>query len=152
MLYLSTSMWKIKRHANYTKTLIGLAILVSFSFLALFGLSLSMTTDEHGMMSNCPFMSGEEAICPMQIGEHIAKWQQAVTGIPQKSVGIAFAVLFALVSWHFLSRFVLQGSTAITSTLARLKRERGLPALFNIFHRLFSQGILHPKIYESSIV
>lgn len=145
-------MWKRKLNANYTKTLIGLAILVSFSFLALFGLFLSMTTDEHGMMSHCPFMSQTEVVCPMQAGEHIAKWQESVTGIPQKSMGISFAVLFALVSWYFLSRFLLQGSTAITSTLARLKRERGLPALFNIFHRLFSQGILHPKIYESSIV
>ncbi len=152
MLYLYTGMWEIKRYTNYTKTLIGLAIIVSFSFLALFGLSLSMTTDEHGMMSNCPFMSQTEVICPMQVGEHIAKWQQAVTGIPQKFMSLAFVALLTLVSWYFLSRFMSQGSTVIASVLRRLKRERGLPALFNIFHRLFSQGILHPKIYEATIV
>lgn len=145
-------MWKNKQRANYSMILTNAVILIAFSFLALFGLSLSMTTDEHGMMSNCPFMSQTEVVCPMQVGEHIAKWQHAVTGMPQKSMSIALAALLALASWHFLNRFLIQGNTAVTSAIERLKRERGLPALFNIFHRLFSQGILHPKIYEASTV
>lgn len=145
-------MWKSRYNGSNMISRIGAVILISFSFLALFGLSLSMTTDEHGMMSNCPFMSQTEVVCPMQAGEHIAKWQQAVTGIPQKSVGIAFVMFWVLASWHFTERFILRGNAAITSTLERLKRERGLSALFNIFNHLFSRGILHQKIYETNSV
>ncbi len=133
------------RKQKQSQKFIGVAavLVASFGFLALFGLPLSMTTDEHGMMSNCPFMSQVEVICPMQVGEHITKWQRAITGIPQEALDIALAVLIVLACWSL----ILREGALINTALQRLRRERGRSTLFNFLQLAFSQGILHPKIY-----
>jgi len=139
-------MWKRKRQVNTIALFAGVVTLVSFSFLALFGLSFSMTTDEHGMMSNCPFMSQTEVICPMQVGEHIAKWQQAITGLPQETFELVLVALVAFLCGQLIHRF-RQGGTSIDAVRQRLRRELGFSSTFNFLQLAFSQGILHPKIY-----
>src|SRR3990167_1279597 len=100
-------MWMSKRHVNNIVVLTGIVALVSFGFLALFSLSLSMTAKEHGQMPHCPFMSQVEVICPIQIGEHIAKWQHAITGIPPETLEFVLAVLVVLTCWRLFYWFFL---------------------------------------------
>lgn len=134
-------------HPHYHKTILSISLVVSFGFLALLGLPLSMMMNEHGQMSNCPFQSQTEVICPMQAGEHIAKWRHAITGIPREVLGLALAVLIVLACWRFIPRFSREGGATIDIVLQRLRHERGLSSTFNFLQFAFSQGILHPKIY-----
>jgi hypothetical protein len=64
-----------------------------FSVLAacLFGASpaFSMDMDQHGNMDGCVF-TGKTALCNMSVTEHISRWQNLFTAIPQKTLDVLF--------------------------------------------------------------
>jgi len=122
------------------------AAVIAFGLLALFGLPLSMTTNEHGQMANCPFMSQVQVFCQMGAGEHVREWQRAITGIPQKFFDVAITGLLVLLGWHFV-HILRQGSAAIAETVQRLRRRRKLAKCFNFLELALAQGILHPKVW-----
>ena len=54
-----------------------LTIVLGTMFLSFFHMSTGMNM--HSGMSDCPFMSHEETICPMSVMDHIGAWNNLLT-------------------------------------------------------------------------
>ena len=119
-----------------------------FLFIATFSLAFGVQVDEHGNMSNCPFTSGQTAVCPMGITEHIARWQQLfIMASPESNVFAS--LIFMSLTFIFLTLVirVLNFSSpklALSPPVTKNKRET---KLFDQFVKAFSQGIIHPRLY-----
>jgi hypothetical protein len=113
-------------------------------FFSLFHMSMGMDMSQG--MSDCPFMSHEEVICPMNLIDHIDAWKSTFL-----SVVSAFTVLFVAI-----------GAAVLIPSIAPnllLKIQFALPAVrkwlhakiytfsYRLLQELFSKGILHPKLY-----
>ena len=126
-----------------TFSILALVFLLGSMFVSLFHMS---NMDMHAGMSDCPFMSHEEVICPMNLADHIAVWKSAFSSVaPTITLLLAVAgtvVLLASVAPNLLRRFVHS-----PPPLARWIREK----IYTFYHRplqeLFSRGILNPKLY-----
>ena len=122
--------------------------LTSFIFMSILGIGVGMEMKD-GQMSSCPFTAGQEAMCQMNITEHIAQWQQAFLGIPTKGDFLALAVLlFAVALIPFAKQFFQLKK--LTESAARLfaYHKANLAKVFDPLLTAFSDGILNPKIYE----
>lgn len=128
-----------------SKLLIKSALL-TFIFVTLFGLNLSMQTHADGKMSNCPFMVGQSSMCQMPAGDHILKWQQMFVAIPQFSYFLFLSVVFFVSLTFLISQFTLASPN--TLTLKAYKTNHPENKLFNNLLLAFSDGIIHPKIYN----
>ncbi len=117
-----------------------------FVFIILFGLNLSMQIMEDGRMSNCPFTTGQSSMCQMPSGDHISKWQQTFIAIFQSAYYLIFLVPFIIVFRFLIYQFTL----ASPSTLAfhSYKIHHPDSKTFNYLLEAFSNGILHPKLYN----
>lgn len=127
------------------KKLLITSVLLTFIFVTLFGLNLSMQMHTDGSMSNCPLMIGQSSICQMSTTEHISWWQQLFTVTPQPS-SFLFLSLIIFVGLTFL---IFQFSLAPPSHISRKHYEQNYPEinLFNDLLRAFSDGILHSRLY-----
>lgn len=119
-----------------------------FLFVTVFSVTLGMKTDEHGNMSDCPFMSEYISVCPMGAIEHIAKWQQLFTAIFSQSDTLAFIMLLfftfiSLTIFAHISR-IFFFTSALSPPIVNHESET---TLFNPLVIIFSQGILHPRLY-----
>ena len=102
--------------------------------------------DMHAGMSDCPFMSHEEVICPMNLTDHIAVWKSVFSSVaPTLTLLLAIAgtaVLVASIAPNLIRRF-----TQSPPLLVRWIKEK----IYTFYHRplqeLFSNGILNPKLY-----
>lgn len=121
--------------------------LISFVFISILGIGVGIEMKD-GHMSSCPFTAGQEAMCRMNITEHIAQWQQAFLGIPTKGDFLILAVLLLAVA---LVPFAKQFSQLekLTESAARLFacHKTNLVKVFDPLLIAFSDGILNPKIY-----
>src|SRR3989338_1088227 len=81
---------------------------VLFLFTLLFSLS-AMTTDQRGVMMNCPFEHGMSSMCPMTVADHLSAWRELwFAVIPGQALSIAFiilAVVGGLLLFAVLQRF-----------------------------------------------
>lgn len=127
-----------------------LAIILAGVFIlsVTFGMMIGMQTNEHGMMSNCPFMSEQASVCPMSAMDHIAKWQGLFTAIVLKSnmSSSLFLLLLAVVIFLYVRLYVksIFFLFVLPPSFAHNKQEL---TLFNYLVILFSQGILNPRLY-----
>ena len=134
-----------------TAKIVLLIVTIPFVWLGAFGLIRHAGEMKSGMTtSGCLFDGGQE-VCAMNIGEHVAIWQNMFTSLPQTTdffqlVLIALAVLVVayilqnIVSWLLArdatrSRLYLQNSRSIH--------------FFDSLREAFSGGIINPKIYAS---
>ena len=121
-------------------------VLMSFVFMSVLGMG---TAD--GEMASCPFMAHQAAMCQMNVAEHIAKWQEAVTGIPIKL--LVFATI--LLTLAFAGPIKLRAqSKELPAFSARLLayHKINLGKVFDPLLVAFSSGILKPKIYAPAHV
>jgi len=127
-----------------------LAIMIAcgFMFAATFGMMIGMQTDEHGMMSGCPFISEQASVCPMGAMEHITKWQELFAAVLLKSNMVSSLVLLLLAVVIFLYVRVYVKSIFFLFAQSPLvaHKEQEL-TLFNYLVIIFSQGILNPRLY-----
>jgi len=120
--------------------------IIAFLVMSFWGL-YSMPMDEHGKMSNCPFM-GAAAVCRMNPLEHLAAWQNMFTIPPQKNI-LVFLILF-LVAFlaALLSRnFWRTRAKESVSTKSLYYKRTNAASIRNPLQEAFSDGILHPKIF-----
>ena len=112
-------------------------------FVSLFHMS---SMDMHAGMSDCPFMSHEEVICPMNLTDHIAVWKSVFSSVaPTLTLLFAIAgtaVLLASVAPNLLRRFVHS-----PPLIAIWIREKIYTFYYRPLQELFSKGILNPKLY-----
>jgi len=126
--------------------------LLSIIFLVSFGLVIGSASmgAEHASMVDCPLMAGDGALCPMGIFEHLGTWQTLARSMPERfgiimslSMMIAFFVLLIAQEkerWR-------QHSIRLSPLQALHERNFPDNKLFVFVKTLFSQGILHPKIF-----
>ena len=118
------------------KNILGVIVVFAFISLAVFGV-LTMVQSHHHE-PGCPFMTGEQSICPMGLLEHISAWRSTFTvSIPY--IFLLVVNLFFVISlWQFTyppnNLFLIS---------RRLKRNNN--SLNFLYQELFSQGILNPK-------
>lgn len=115
-----------------------LAVLVFFAYIALCVFSLFMLAGHLSHvgipMTDCPYMTGQHSVCPMDVASHITAWQDMVRTI--------------------LPTIVLIIITAAVFTTWRLNMEIGPPIFLrrrpdrqiSPYTELFARGILNPKI------
>lgn len=132
---------------------ITLFALLSFLLIAGLGLShsLGMEMRDDGTMDGCMF-GGRAEICPMTFAEHLSKWRDLFTAIPQKSIQLI--QLLVLLSSFAIAAFALRRHLLLPlfsyfSERWRfyIKNNPNLP-LFDRLRETFSQGILNPKIHD----
>lgn len=116
------------------------AILLTFVFVILFGLNLSMMFDKN--MSNCPFTSTNSSVCQMPATDHLSKWMETFTAVPVFSNFLIFAIIIFVSFKFFLPEF------ALAPPAFNYKRYKfNYPdKLFDSLAQAFSDGILHSKI------
>ncbi|MEK7583780.1 MAG: hypothetical protein AAB490_00920 [Patescibacteria group bacterium] len=128
--------------------------LLSIIFFISIGLVVgagSMGSD-HGSMVGCPFMMGEHVLCPMGILEHLATWQKLAGSIPDRfgmivSLSMVLSVFVLLVAQEMESW--RRCSIRLGPRQALYKRIFPNSILFVFVKKLFSQGILNPKIFTA---
>lgn len=128
-----------------------LIVLGIFSVLAacLFSASsdFSMEMDRHGNMDGCVF-TGKTTLCNMSVTEHISRWQNLFTAIPQKTLDLLLAISFALVAL-LVSNKIIRSPDEYQSPQQRLYvKQFAALGIVTPLQFAFSRGILHPKIYN----
>jgi hypothetical protein len=135
---------------KFAKIIILLAT-IPFVWLGAFGLIRHAGEMKSGMTtSGCLFDGGQE-ICAMNIGEHVAIWQNMFTSIPQTAdflqlVLIALAIIAVVFIYRntvfqFLERLVMRSRQYLLSSQPI--------HFFDSLREAFSRGIINSKIYAS---
>lgn len=113
---------------------------ISFLFISLFGLNLSMRMDKD-MMSTCPFMNNNSSVCQMPATDHLSKWLQTFVATSQLPYFVIILTVF-FVSFKFL----FSQLTLAPPSLRGYKRDYPESKLFNKLVLAFSDGLIHSKI------
>lgn len=121
-----------------------LTFLLGAMFVSLFHMSSGM--DMSGGMGNCPFMSHEEVLCPMNLADHLGAWESAfLATVP--TVVFLLAAVGAIAMVPTLAPYFLISEYKPIPILQRQLRERTYPFSYRSLQELFSNGILHPKLF-----
>ncbi len=124
-----------------------LLVLLTFVFISVFGMNMTMTMQKDGKMSNCPFMmNNSSSFCQMSVAEHIQKWQEMFAAIASRQISISF-ILAALLIPFIYSLTQLTLAPPLTQIFQRYSKEHPDIRAFNPLLSAFSNGILHPQVY-----
>lgn len=113
-------------------------------FFSLFHVSSGM--EMSGGMSDCPFMSHDEVLCSMTLTDHLSAWKTAFLSISPTltmlmlTVGAVALVVSVAPNLLFKRRHFIPIPN-------RLVRERTYSFSYRPLQELFSNGILHPKLF-----
>ncbi len=117
------------------KQKLSIVTLVVFITTAVFG--VMAITPLHYHEPGCPFMIGEQSICPMGLLEHIRAWQSTFTVLIPYIFLLIMILCLILILWSFTHppnlSFLVGQKTKQTSSHNLLYQE------------LYSGGILNPK-------
>ncbi|MBI4090494.1 MAG: hypothetical protein HY422_00550 [Candidatus Komeilibacteria bacterium] len=109
---------------------------------------------EHGAMIGCPFMEGDQTLCPMAAVEHLATWQGLAGSTPERFGIIAVISLVLTISLFLAAKEMERWKrSSISLGYRQALYERHFPdaRLFVIVKKLFSQGILNPKVFTAYV-
>lgn len=117
---------------------------VFFITFSIGGILLFSSTSDNGIMP-CPFMSHNQVICQMSSPDHVVHWQNMFTAIP--SIAMSLLVLLAI---NLLIGYSSSGSTDSSPPdgLRLYSNENPANRLYNYFVVIFSNGVLHPRLYS----
>lgn len=118
---------------------------MTFVFLGIFGVVVAdMGMNADGTMGmGCPFMQEQAVICTMDLLQHIAAWKNALASIPQQTMLLSALLLYAAFALSFLYQLSLHDRTTDRIRFRHGDRSVRTSAL----QELFSNGILHPKVF-----
>lgn len=128
-------------------TVFSLAAFVSLSVLGLWHMD-GMTANEEGGMGGCVFI-GKAMFCKMTVIEHISLWQRMFTVLPQDT-SMFFASLVFSAALVFTAKNILAPPKNYAPAHKLFLTNRQNFSSFNYLKEAFSQGILHPKIFENA--
>ncbi len=113
-------------------------------FLSLFHMSMGM--DMSGGTTDCPFMSHEEVICPMNLTDHLEAWKSVfLSTLPTLIPLLAFAGIAVFVT--SVAPNLLRKIEYASPPLQRWLEVRTYTFSYRPLQELFSNGILHPKVH-----
>jgi len=111
-------------------------------FMSLFHMSVGM--DMSTGMVDCPFASSQETLCTMTMTDHVEMWKSVFL-----SIAPAFALLLTgavmLIVFVFSNRVLKR--QYIRSIQSNYIREKNYTFSYRPLQELFSNGILHPKLF-----
>lgn len=120
---------------NIPQNILNITILALFLSVFIFGM-LSLPLSHHHE-PGCPFMVGEQSICPMGTLEHISVWKS----IFNTSATFIFVYLTFIFAGFYI--FKKNHPPNFLILLRRFKQDNFSDT--NLYQELFSQGILNPK-------
>lgn len=117
------------------KPIIAAFALSAFLAVGVFGM-MAMTGHHHE--PGCPFMPGEQAICQMDVFDHISAWQEAFSVVVPSLIVLLLAAAVVFYTWQ-------REWPPDISIRVRLRPQQQ-NQIANLYQELFSRGILNPKI------
>jgi hypothetical protein len=121
-----------------------LTFLLGAMFVSLFHMSMGM--DMSGGMTDCPFMAHEEVICPMNLADHIGAWKSVfLSVVPSLTLLLVVAGMTVFVA--SVAPNLLRKIEYASPPLQRWLEVRTYTFSYRPLQELFSNGILHPKIF-----
>lgn len=130
---------KFDLHSIYTKV-IALLVVTTYILVPVYLFwHMEHMADSH-MMSDqdCPYITGHNAVCPMDISEHLSTWQNIKVILP--------IIKFLTAHSNFLFVSLICLSLLVTQLVSYLQRQKYRHVQL-LFTSLFSQGILNGKAY-----
>lgn len=125
---------------KFTSYLI-LAFLLGAMFVSLFHVSGGMNMS--GGMTDCPFMVHEEAVCAMNLTDHMSAWKSVFFVTVSTIVLLIIAVVcITLLAPNLLRRILYTSPPTLVWLQTRIYTFTYRP-----LQELFSNGILHPKVF-----
>lgn len=121
-----------------------LTCLLGAMFVSLFHMSTGM--DMTSSMSGCPFMAHDEVLCPMDLADHIGFWKSVFLAVAPTIV-LLLAAAGAVVLVLSVAPHLFSSRYKPILILGRQLRERTYTFSYRPFQDLFSDGILHPKLF-----
>lgn len=118
--------------------LAALLALLSFLVVGAFGFVHMMQMEQQPMMEGCPFMPPDDGMCLMDALAHFEAWMHLFTST------VPMLLAFATVATVIVSSFFAFAARNDDPTDPVPWREIGIPP--PLYQRLFSTGLLHPKI------
>lgn len=120
------------------KILLASLVIVAYSSLSLFGvLQMSQSSHTGHTATPCPYMIGEQGLCPMDLFDHIASWQQFSNAVFPAMNILVLSLVVMVGFWLYLS------SSPPLSYLRLHRRKFTEP----LYQSLFSSGILNSKAF-----
>lgn len=126
------------------KSLFYGTILLAFLTVSVFALPAMATMGHHemgGVVSNCPFMVGETALCGMNVLDHIASWQAMFTSLPAQLSTIVLLLLALVLSWVWLRHLFDPPDTSQLQHHFSYSRETHAPS----FASLLLGSVISPR-------
>lgn len=138
------------------KTVYLLTILLAFflvGFLSLAQTNVVMGSDAKDM-SNCPFMPGMTSLCQMSPLEHLTAWQTAFTAIPNQADVLAILLLLLALALSTFKLYSNQSASPprilVPDPSSTTYYKTHIP-IVSPLQEAFSDGILHPKLYNAHL-
>ena len=113
-----------------------------FGFLHAFGATPMQMPMAIESISPCPFMSDTHMLCDMSVIEHISAWQHAFAGTLTDALLLMMLCFTVLLRLKRTDRELPQ--SFLQNTISAINLAVLLPTLMQ---RLFTKGILHPKLF-----
>ena len=121
-----------------------LLFLLGTMFVSLFHMGIGM--DMSDGMTDCPFMSHQEVVCQMNLADHIGAWKSVfLSAVPALTLLLAvagIAIFVASVAPNLFGKMQY-----ISPPLCRWLETKTYTFIYRPLQELFSNGILHPKLY-----
>ncbi len=119
-------------------------IFISVLFASLFAMPVGM--DMEGGMGDCPFMEVGQVICPMDFAGHIEAWKAAFASVVPTIFTLILIAGAALASTLPI-RFLFTNKRKPIPIRSNILRTRTYSYVYRPLQELFSNGILHPKVF-----
>lgn len=113
-------------------------------FASLFHISMGMDMMATG--SDCLYMSHQETLCPMNVLDHLGAWQSVFLSVIP-SIVLLMVAASAVSLAVFTLPHLLSPKPSPIPILYRQLRERTYSFTQRFLQELFSNGILHPKVF-----
>ena len=121
-----------------------LALVLGTMFISLFHMSMGMGMS--GGMTDCPFVEHGEVICPMNLTDHMEAWKSVfLSVVPTLTLLLAAAGVAIFVVT--VAPNLLQNTRYLQPTLTIWSRPKTYTFSYRPLQELFSNGILHPKLF-----
>lgn len=122
-----------------------MVVLLSTMFLSLVHMTSGM--DMSGGMSDCPLMLDKAVLCQMDVSDHLTSWKAMFLATP---LNLILLLLVSIVGVIAISCSVLFGQLLPVweIPLKNILKESSTNYTVRPLQELFSNGILHPKLYK----
>lgn len=131
-----------------------LALTAILAVLSIALLSLKMgegSADKHGMLPDCPYATGEDSACPMDLVDHLAVFKQTFTVLNVSTAGLILILLFAPFAAAALKEIPILNFSLIEK-LRRFENKNLHFKLFDWLQLALARGLMQPKLYPLSLV